>query len=682
MSAEPVDIFRQEAEELFAQLETALLDLETTPDNRDLIATAFRALHTIKGSGAMFGFDALARFTHHVESAFDRVRSGEVKISSELIGVTLAARDHMRLLMEQPESVPPEFGAAILDELNRALAEPAPVAAPVPRSAAAPGPQAREAAPAAATGYRVRFTLPANALLTGTNPLALLQEMLELGEGRVRCDTSALPPLDGCDPERLHLSWEVELVTGQPESVVEDVFLFVRDETDLTITPLTAPSEPAPLPVGAAAPAVVKASPPAAAVAALQPAEAPSGGGSSASAAKPASEGVVKVNADRIDSLMNQVGELVIAQSRLKQIVHSGEDLSLLTLRAITEDIERLVAELRDTTMGIRMVPIGSLFSRFRRVVRDISRDLGKEVQLVTLGEDTELDKTVVEALSDPLVHLIRNAVDHGVESAAERLAAGKPAEGKVQLTAAHFGGQVLITVSDDGKGLDRERIRAKAEERGLLVPGAEVAESDLFELIFHPGFSTAGTVTSVSGRGVGMDVVKRTIDGLRGTIEIASRPGQGSCMTLRLPLTLAIIDGLLVRVGEGRYIVPLSVVDEIVELDEADNGQSETNNLLFIRDELVPFLRLRDLFGIRGAVPPYEKVVIVSAGERRIGLVVDYLLGDHQTVIKSLSRVHADVKCFSGATILGDGRVALILDIVHLIETARSGGTPPDGSG
>ncbi|MEI6985666.1 MAG: chemotaxis protein CheA, partial [Rhodospirillaceae bacterium] len=389
--------------------------------------------------------------------------------------------------------------------------------------------------------------------------------------------------------------------------------------------------------------------------------------------AKAQPAGVVKVNADRIDSLMNQVGELVIAQSRLKQLAHSGEGLSLLALRAIAEEMERLVTELRDTTMGIRMVQIGSLFTRFRRMVRDISRELGKDVQLVTQGEETELDKTVVESLNDPLIHLIRNAVDHGVECAAERLAAGKSAEGTVLLTAAHVGGQVLITVSDDGRGLDRLLIKTKAMERGLITAGADPADAELFDLIFHPGFSTASSVTSVSGRGVGLDVVKKTIDGLRGTIDVSSWPGAGSRMTLRLPLTLAIIDGLMVRIGDGRYIIPLTAVDEIVELEEADNGQSEGNHFLFIRDKLVPFLRLRDLFSLSGELPPYEKVVIVSAGERRVGLVVDQMMGDHQTVIKSLSRMHADIKCFSGATILGDGRVALILDVINLIDFGQS---------
>ncbi|CAK0750408.1 two-component system, chemotaxis family, sensor kinase CheA [Azospirillaceae bacterium] len=706
MDMEPVDIFRQEVEELFSQLETALLDLEAAPQDKENIGSAFRALHTIKGSGAMFGFDAVAKFTHHVETVFDRVRNGEVKISPGLIGVTLAAKDHMRLLIEAPETAPPGAGDSILADLARVIAADDKAAAAskavaVPKRAPLVSAPAAIAAiveapllpPPVAAGYRVRFELPPNAMLIGANPALMIRELLELGKGEVLADVSVVPPLDAMDPERCYLRWDVSLVTDQSVEAIEDVFLFVRDESNLTIEPFGDSSAASvalveEFPVNESsvgessvdeAPveelSVVEKSsvrPVSSSVAAASP-QPEIIARRSPSASKAPGEGVVKVNADRINSLMNQVGELVIAQSRLKQIAYSGEELSLLSLRAIAEEMGRLVSELRDATMSIRMAPIGSLFGRFRRVVRDLSRELGKEIQLITHGEETELDKTVVESLNDPLVHLIRNAIDHGVESAVDRLAAGKSSEGVVRLTAAHVGGQVMITISDDGKGMDRVRIRAKAEERGLLTPGVEVPDSELFELIFHPGFSTAACVTNVSGRGVGMDVVKRTIENLRGSIEVSSRPGEGSRITLRMPLTLAIIDGLLVRIGEGRYIVPLSAVDEIIEMTDADKEQSSANSFLFIRGGLIPFLRLRELFSTPGESPPYEKAVIVSSGERRIGLVVDQMLGDHQTVIKSLSRLHADVRCFSGATILGDGRVALILDIAHLIEYGQN---------
>jgi two-component system chemotaxis sensor kinase CheA len=367
---------------------------------------------------------------------------------------------------------------------------------------------------------------------------------------------------------------------------------------------------------------------------------------------------------------MDRVGELVIAQSRLRQIAQASHDP---TLRTIAEEIERLAAELRGATMGIRMIPIGQLFGRFRRVVHDLARELGKSVRLTTAGEETELDKTVIESLADPLMHLIRNAIDHGLEDAADRRAAGKPEAGTIALAARHSGAQVLISISDDGRGMNRERIRAKAVEAGLLPETGEVSDAELFGAIFAPGFSTAAQVTEVSGRGVGMDVVKRTVESLRGFIEVSSTPGAGSCITLRLPLTLAIIDGLLVRVGEGRYVIPLSSVEECVELAEGETGGTEARSFLNIRDELVPFLRLREMFAAETPPDPYQKVVIVASGEQRVGLVVDQIIGDHQTVIKSLSRLHADVASFSGATILGDGSVALILDVVNLIAAGRA---------
>jgi len=378
----------------------------------------------------------------------------------------------------------------------------------------------------------------------------------------------------------------------------------------------------------------------------------------------------IRVQAERLDDLMDQVGELVIAQARLRQLANAGNDTHL---KSLVEEIERLSSELRDTTMGIRMVPIGSLFSRFRRLVRDLSKELGKDVQLTTSGEETELDKTVIERLHDPLVHLIRNSLDHGVGSPAEREGSGKPRQGTVHLSATHSGAQVLIRIKDDGRGIDPVKVRAKAEETGLIQPGADLTATEIFQLILQPGFSTAAKVTSVSGRGVGMDVVKRSIDALRGTIDINSVLGEGSEITLRLPLTLAIIDGLLVRVGEGRYVIPLSAVEECVELTPEDDLRATGRDFLNIRDEVVPFLRLKSLFHLTTPPEPYQKVVIVAAGDMRVGLVVDQIIGDYQTVIKSLSKIHSAVQTFSGATILGDGTVALILDIPRLIDLSHA---------
>jgi two-component system, chemotaxis family, sensor kinase CheA len=362
---------------------------------------------------------------------------------------------------------------------------------------------------------------------------------------------------------------------------------------------------------------------------------------------------------------MDHVGELVIAQSRLKQIAAASTDVQV---KSVAEEIERLALELRDTTMGARMVPISQLFGRFRRLVHDLARDLGRDIAIVFSGEETELDKTLIERLADPLIHLIRNSVDHGVEAPDERVQAGKSRQGRIALAARHLGHEVLISITDDGRGLDRARIQERAEEQGLLPQGAKPTEAELFQLLFQPGFSIAREVSSVSGRGVGMDVVRRGIEALRGSIDIKSKRGSGTEITLYLPLTLAIIDGLLVRVGEGRYVIPLSAIEECVELSAADDTRSHGHRFLNIRGALVPFLRLRELFAARTPADPFPKVVIVTSGEQRVGLVVDQVIGDHQTVIKSLSKLHADVETFSGATILGDGSVALILEVAHLV--------------
>jgi two-component system, chemotaxis family, sensor kinase CheA len=381
--------------------------------------------------------------------------------------------------------------------------------------------------------------------------------------------------------------------------------------------------------------------------------------------ASKAEGGDIKVPAKRLDELMDQVGELVIAQARLRQWANIGGDIQL---KSLVEEIDRLSSELRDTTMGIRMVPIGSLFSRFRRLVRDLSNELGKEIQLTTSGEETELDKTVIERLYDPMVHLIRNSLDHGIELPCDREDRHKPRQGTIHLSATHSGAQVLISIKDDGNGIDPVRVRAKAEESGLVQPGANLTESEIFQLILQPGFSTAAKVTSVSGRGVGMDVVKRAIDALRGTIDITSILGSGSEMTLRLPLTLAIIEGMLVRIGDSRYVIPLSAVEECVELSPEDDSRSTGRDFLNIRDETVPFLRLRSMFNVVAPLEPYPKAVIVSVDGIKVGLVVDQIIGDYQTVIKSLSKIHSTVQTFSGATILGDGTVALIIDVPRLL--------------
>lgn len=676
MSAmDPTEVFRQEASELFEVLEGALLDLGQRPDDRELVDSAFRALHTIKGSGAMFGFDKVASFTHEFETAFDRVRKGEIKPTQELISVALAAKDYIRTLIEDPQSTDDIIGEAILDDLKRFVSSDQP-AGPVVEIAEAP-PLAPIGSKQA--GWHLYLEFESHILRNGSNPLDLLEDLCKLGPCFVVPVTDGIPFLDEMEPEDCYLKWDVKLHAACDKDAIDDVFMFVSDEMKLTLSPLEQVEAPAPMPLfplldEEPAPVLEMSAPLVDAVAApvaAQPVAKPETKPEPKVEAKRDDRGIatVRVQAERLDELMDRVGELVIAQARLTQLAASGSDLSI---KMIAEEIERLASSLRDTTMGARMVPIGSLFGRFRRLIHDLSRDLSKPVEFVTTGEDTELDKTMIECLADPLVHLIRNAIDHGIEDTATRAANGKTEQGRIELAAVHSGAQVLVTVKDNGGGLNTARIRAKAEEQGLIAAGAVLSDHDIHQFLFHPGFSTAQTISALSGRGVGMDVVKRTIENMRGSIDLSTRPGQGTTVTLRLPLTLAIIEGLLIRVGEGRYIIPLSAVEECIELT-AEDERSRGRNFLNVRGNLVPFLRLREIMSASGTPDRHQKTIIISTGETHVGLVADQIIGNHQTVIKSLSKLHSDVTIFSGATILGDGTAALILDVAQLVTMAQS---------
>ncbi|MFV0922682.1 chemotaxis protein CheA [Sphingomonas parapaucimobilis] len=642
---DPTAAFRIEAGELLEQVEQGLLDLGHRLDDMNLVNAVFRGLHTLKGSGAMFGFDALAAFTHHCESAFDRVRKGDVRATPELVSVILSAADHMRTLVDG--DAPAAHGQAILDRLAAAVDAAAGILAPM----AAPAPRKQ--------GWTLSFRLPPDAMANGTSPLALLDELRELGEATIVATFDKMPALDDLNPGHCLVGWDCTLIGDISREAIEDVFLFVMDDMDITITPLAVEDagaeavdeEAQAIPVAVDAPVAANDASP-------------------RGAAANRSQGEhVRVPAERLDELMDRVGELVIAQSRLSQLAGHGQDLSL---RSVSEEIERLAGEMRDTMMILRMVPVSTLFGRFRRLIHDLANETGKAIELVTEGETTEVDKTVIERLFDPLVHIIRNSCDHGLEKAEDRIAAGKAPSGVIRLSAHQAGGEVLITITDDGRGIDVERVRAKAEANGLIQPGQVVSEDELLGLIFHPGFSTAAQVTNLSGRGVGMDVVKRTIESLRGSIVVKSVSGQGSTITLRIPLTLAIIEGLLVRVGEGRYVIPLAAVEECLELSLEEDLRSRGRSIITLRERLVPFLRLRDLFATGTKPDTYQKIVVVGTGAERVGLVVDQIVGNHQTVIKAMSPLHRNVAAFAGATILGDGSVALILDIAQLIALSQ----------
>lgn len=668
---DPIAVFMTEATELLEQIESGLLDLTRRLDDKDQIDTVFRGLHTLKGSGAMFGFDALAAFTHHCETAFDRVRKGDVPATQELVSAVLNAQDHMRALLEQPNGDHDQTSTSLLGALHAAVEG-------APRDGeATPAVYAEAAAvqPASETSgvrtWRIRFSLPANSMANGTNPLGLLDELRDLGECTIVADTRNVPSLEDLVPTDIHLSWDVTLTMDGGREEIEDVFIFVMDDMQLDITEVgAAKADVEVLPLSAAVPSDATA-PKAAAVVAT--ANAPSNvtplNAAAVDARQVKASENVRVPAERLDELMDRVGELVIAQSRLSQLADASMEIQL---RAVSEDIERLSGELRDTMMGLRMMPVASLFGRFRRLVHDLSRETGKVIELVTEGETTEVDKTVIDRLADPLIHLVRNSIDHGLEPPQERLASGKPAAGRIVLMARQAGGEVIITIKDDGRGINRERVRAKAESSGLIAPGAVLGDQELLQMIFQPGFSTAEQITSLSGRGVGMDVVKKTVEALRGAIDVVSLPGQGSEISLRIPLTLAIIDGLLIRVGNGSYVIPLAAVEECIELSLEDDMRSRGRSFISLRDNLVPYIRLRELFNTGTKPDPFQKIVVISTGSERVGLVVDQIIGDHQTVIKSMSKLHHDVATFSGATILGDGSVALILDVVHLVVSGQ----------
>ncbi len=660
---DPIAVFRTEAAEQLELIEAGLLDLMCELSDRAQIDAVFRGLHTLKGSGSMFGFDQLAAFTHHCETAFDRVRKGEAPATKELVGAVLDAQGHMQALLENPNGDHETMSSMLLEKLRQAVGS-----AGWHASSVAPAALQPVAAPAisadGAKTWHLKFSLPANSMANGTNPLGLLDELRELGECRVEADTSAIPLLADLEPRDLYIGWTIHLTTEKPRSDIEDVFIFVMDDMTMELKEFQTADGQAPAPVTAKTEQPAEDEP---SKTVARPIDAGKAQSVDAKSQKQADN--VRVPALRLDEMMDRVGELVIAQSRLSQMANSAADLGL---RSVSEEIERLAGELRDTMMVLRMMPVASLFSRFRRLVHDLARETGKDIELITEGESTEVDKTVIDRLADPLVHLVRNSIDHGLENPDDRIAAGKPVIGRVFLSAHQTGSEVVISIKDDGRGIDRQRVRAKAEANGLIQPGAQLSDKELLQLIFQPGFSTAEKITNLSGRGVGMDVVKKTIETLRGSIDIISEFGKGSEIALRIPLTLAIIDGLLVRVGNGRYVIPLAAVEECLELSVEQDLRSRGRSFISLRDDLVPFLRLRELFRTGTEPDPYQKVVVISTGSDRVGLVVDQIIGDHQTVIKSMSKLHDHVSTFSGATILGDGNVALILDVVHLIAAGQ----------
>ncbi|MBU0485279.1 MAG: chemotaxis protein CheA [Proteobacteria bacterium] len=687
---EYAEVFREEAVELLEELESGLLELEKDPKDLKLVGRVFRAMHTIKGSGAMFGFDDIANFTHHVETALDLVREGTVPVSKELIDLTLNSRDHISALLAAAtggEAADPERGREIIAALQAITSG---ASGKSGKSEIKKAPAAEEKTEGKLTHYRIHLQPEKVFFDDGGDVEQILGELRKFGECTVFIHQAADESAE--DAESV---WEILLTTKHDENSVRDVFIFAESSCKVVITPLAQEGKSDFLEhrkLGEILVArgeidqddllkVLSAQKPLGEM--LVDAHLVSRTKVEAALAEQnlvnkqiavkSGKGVdsIRVASDKLDRLINLVGEMVVTQARLTDVSALLGDMPALV--EPVEEVERLTTELRDCVLNIRMLPIGTTFSKFRRLVRDLSAELGKEVQMETEGAETELDKNVIDQLGDPLVHLIRNCLDHGIEKPEVRIAAGKPAQGTIKLAASHSGANVVIEVSDDGRGLDVAQIKQKGIEKGLIKVDEEISDLDILNIIFAPGLSTATEVTSVSGRGVGMDVVKNTIEDLKGSVHISkSVPGQGTTIMIMLPLTLAIIDGLLVKVSNTHFVLPLGQVEECVELSQDDIDHFHGRHVLSVRDQLVPYVRLRDFFEIGGERPELEQMVIVHNNGLRNGLVLDDVIGEHQTVLKSLGWAYRNAAGLSGATILGNGEVALIIDVPRVIKCAQ----------
>jgi len=712
-----LETFIAECRELLEDMETALLEVEAAEDKSEMVNAIFRAAHTIKGSSGLFSLDHVVAFTHAVESVLDKVRSGKLALADKLVVLLLACNDHIGKLVDGvaagEQSGNPQLQAAgepLLAQLRSYLDAPKDEA----NASNSPDRGARNVPTADteqvqrinadtvnADHWHISVRFAPDVLRNGMDPLSFIRYLGTMGKIKaIETVADALPDADTMDPELCYLGFEIAFQTRVDKAAIEKVFEFVRDDCRLVILPPHShiseyislismlPGEVARLGdmlvrCGTLTPKELDMaldtqadtpSKPIGTILVEQGSVRPEVVEAALTKQKQVKETAVnesksiRVDADKLDNLINLVGELIIAGASVNLIAHRSK---VIELTESTSKLATLVEEVRDSALQLRMVRIGATFNRFQRVVHDVSRDLGKDIALQIDGEDTELDKTVVEKIGDPLMHLVRNCMDHGIESAELRQQRGKPAQGTVKLNAFHDSGSLVITVEDDGGGLKKDRILTKAVERGLVEADHHVSDSEIYGLVFEPGFSTAEKVTNLSGRGVGLDVVKRNITALRGTVGISSEEGAGTKVSIRLPLTLAIIDGFLVGIDKAVYAIPLDMIEECVAYS-AEPGHDYTN----LRGEVLPFIRLRELFSVKGNPAKGENIVVLKHAGQKAGLVVDTLLGEFQTVIKPLGQMFAQSKCISGSTILGSGDVALILDVPQLVRQAMDKGS------
>jgi two-component system chemotaxis sensor kinase CheA len=667
-----LSMFFEEARELLQALEAGLMDLEAKQGDRAHVDRTFRSAHTLKGAAGMVGLAPIAEFTHKVEAVLDRIRSGALAVGADVISTLLAAKDHLDRAVTSAEegSAIPEAPALV--ERLASLVEPRDEARP------AEPPKAQEdtiSAPVAPVGerlYRITVTPNADLLRKGVNPLGILDELRELGEARIVPVTDRVPPLEELEPKDCYLAWEVELRTSVDPEQLDEVFMFLGDRGQVVVEEVDAGQVEAEAEdeVAEAEPRIEQAvtSPTRAKTAPAPEAEpvAPE-----ASAAKaPTTGGRIRVGSDELDQLVGMAGELALLTDNLQGLsAIEGVEPWVATIEAL----ERVGRRLRDATLELRMVPIEELFVRFPRVVRDLAEKSGKQIALRTSGEDTRLDRTIVERLAEPMIHLIRNAIDHGLETPEERVRAGKPAGGRIAIGAGHEGDRVAIRVEDDGRGLDRAKVARKGIRLGLLPPDTPPDDPRVGNLIFEPGFSTRDQVGELSGRGVGLDVVRDTIRALRGTVTLRSVEGRGTAFLIRIPLTLAMIDGLLVEAGGARYVVPMGQVDECVALGVEELAYTMGRRAAIVRGEMIPIVSMAGAIHYGGDANGRQELLLTRHAEQRVAVAVDRLLGRVQAVIQPLAEGLAGLRRFSGATILADGSICLILDLPTVISEART---------
>ena len=688
-------VFFDEANELLDNLEEQLLTLSDNPTDAETISAVFRAMHTIKGSAAMFGYNDISAFTHEVESALDQVRNGIIPVEPDLIDLTLKARDHIRVMLGAGTEVSDDIKKAsenlILEfkvYISKHGGSSAESASAIAKKAQAQ--KTEDTAPS--NTWRIKFRPSKTIMQNGTRPELLIKELTELGQATVVPFYNELPPLSEMDSELCYFSWDIILTTTKTENDIQDVFIFVDQDTKIEIEKidllpgennkigeiLIARHEVAREEIDKIIDEkkligtilvdknLISEDRVQSALAEQQHLKSLSETGRAIPQNVAASQQTVRISSQKLDQLVDLVGELVTFNAQLEQQAIKTDNA---TFKNMSEKCGRISVMLRDVSMGLRMVPINTLFSRFRRTVHDLAGQLEKNIELITEGAETELDKTVVEKLNDPLLHLIRNSVDHGIESPEERIEAGKNPMGRVTLSAKHVGAFILISITDNGKGLDKDAIRAKGIQKELIKAEDNLTDSEIYNLIFQPGFSTAKQVSSISGRGVGLDVVKKDISALGGSVSIETEKGKGTSFILKIPLTLAIIDGMLTTISDTRYIVPLNTIAECMQY-KADESQKDD---LIITTELhgkpLPCINLRKFFKVNAPFSTKQEIVAVYDNDKVIGLIFDKILGSNQTVIKPIGCLYDNCAGINGSTILGDGSVALILDVLKLTE-------------